>query len=45
MIKVYVHVSIDGEQPNVMLPKTNFKQNIFANDTRVIANFQKLIPG
>jgi hypothetical protein len=38
-MKVEVELSITGENPNVVVPKTSFKQNVFSNDTRVFANF------
>lgn len=44
IMKVEVSLSITGDNPNVVIPKTNFKQNVFSNDTRVFANFQKLVP-
>ena len=44
IMKVEVQVSITGENPNIVIPKTSFKQNVFSNDTRVFANFQKLVP-
>jgi len=43
-MKVEIEVSITGKSPNVMIPITSFKQNVFSNDTRVFANFQKLLP-
>lgn len=44
IMKVEVQVSIKGDNPNIVTPKTSFKQNVFSNDTRVFANFQKLVP-
>ena len=43
IMKVEVQVSITGDNPNIVIPKTSFKQNVFSNDTRVFANFQKLM--
>lgn len=39
IMKVEVQLSIEGENPNIVVPKTSLKQNVFSNDTRVFANF------
>jgi len=39
-----ISVTIEGENPNVSLPKSSLKETIFGHDKKAIAHFMKLEP-